>query len=163
MTSQDNSPAADSQNTNDQRQVRLSKRAELLSRGEEAYPVGVPRTHSLAEVREQFPDLEPDQATGVNVGVAGRIVFMRNTGKLCFATLQEGGPEGAGTRLQVMISLAKVGEERLADWKALVDLGDHVFVKGEVISSRRGELSIMADEFQMAPRPCVPCRCCTPT
>ncbi|MGR6902483.1 lysine--tRNA ligase [Glutamicibacter sp. BSL13] len=150
MTSQDNSPAADSQNTNDQRQVRLSKRAELLSRGEEAYPVGVPRTHSLAEVREQFPDLEPDQATGVNVGVAGRIVFMRNTGKLCFATLQEGGPEGSGTRLQVMISLAKVGEERLADWKALVDLGDHVFVKGEVISSRRGELSIMADEFQMA-------------
>src|SRR5699024_6941347 len=47
-------------------------------------------------------------------------------------------------------SLASVGEESLADWKALVDLGDHVFVKGEVISSRRGELSIMADEWQMA-------------
>lgn len=128
----------------------MSKRAELLSRGEEAYPVGVPRTHSLQQVREQFPDLEPDQATGVTVGVVGRIVFMRNTGKLCFATLQEGGPEGAGTRLQVMVSLGNVGEERLADWKSLVDLGDHVFVRGEVISSRRGELSIMASEFQMA-------------
>ena len=150
VTSQNNSPAADSPNTNDQRAVRASKRAELLTRGEEAYPVGVPRTHTLQQVRAQFPELEPDTATGVTVGIVGRIVFMRNTGKLCFATLQEGGPEGAGTRLQVMLSLANVGEERLADWKALVDLGDHVFVSGEVISSRRGELSIMANEFQMA-------------
>lgn len=128
----------------------MNKRAELLSRGEEAYPVGVPRTHTLEQVRAQYPDLEPDTATGVTVGVAGRIVFMRNTGKLCFATLQEGGPEGAGTRLQVMLSLANVGEERLAEWKSLVDLGDHVYVSGEVIASRRGELSIMANEFQMA-------------
>lgn len=128
----------------------MNKRAELLSRGEEAYPVGVPRTHSLEEIRLQYPDLEPDTATGAIVGVVGRIVFMRNTGKLCFATVQEGGPEGSGTRLQVMLSLANVGEERLADWKALVDLGDHIFVRGEVISSRRGELSIMASEFQMA-------------
>ncbi|MGC1206837.1 MAG: hypothetical protein WA880_02660, partial [Ornithinimicrobium sp.] len=42
-----------------------------------------------------------------------------NTGKLCFATLQS----GAGTRLQVMLSLAVVGEELLGRWKALVDLG----------------------------------------
>lgn len=150
MTSLDNSPAADNLNTNDQRQVRMNKRAELLSRGEEAYPVGVPRTHTLEQVRAQYPDLEPDTATGTTVGVVGRIVFMRNTGKLCFATLQEGGPEGSGTRLQIMLSLANVGQERLADWKSLVDLGDHVFVSGEVISSRRGELSIMANEFQMA-------------
>ena len=49
-----------------------------------------------------------------------------------------------------MLSLAEVGEQRLADWKADVDLGDHVFVHGKVVSSRRGELSIMADEWQMA-------------
>ncbi|MGP9651034.1 lysine--tRNA ligase [Arthrobacter sp. MYb211] len=148
MTSQNNS--ADSTDPNDQRQVRIDKRNALLANGEEAFPVGVARTHSLQQVREQFPELEPDQATGVKVGIAGRIVFMRNTGKLCFATVQEGGPKGAGTRLQVMLSLANIGEERLAQWKSLVDLGDHVFVTGEVISSRRGELSVMADGFEMA-------------
>ncbi|MGP9490610.1 lysine--tRNA ligase [Glutamicibacter sp. 287] len=148
MTSQNNS--ADSTDPNDQRQVRIDKRNALLANGEEAFPVGVARTHTLQQVREQFPELEPDQATGVKVGIAGRIVFMRNTGKLCFATVQEGGPKGAGTRLQVMLSLATVGEERLAQWKSLVDLGDHVFVTGEVISSRRGELSVMADGFEMA-------------
>jgi lysyl-tRNA synthetase class 2 len=55
-----------------------------------------------------------------------------------------------GTRLQVMLSLAEVGEQALADWKASVDLGDHVFVEGRVISSRRGELSVMATRWEMA-------------
>jgi lysyl-tRNA synthetase class 2 len=49
-----------------------------------------------------------------------------------------------------MLSLAEVGEEALAAWKADVDLGDHVFVEGRVISSRRGELSVMATGWAMA-------------
>lgn len=130
----------------EQMHVRLEKRGKLIARGEEPYPVKLERSHSLAEIREKHPDLEPDTATGDFVGVVGRVVFVRNTGKLCFATLQEGD----GTRLQAMLSLANVGEERLSDWKSLVDLGDHVFIHGEVISSKRGELSVMADEWKMA-------------
>ncbi|MBT1003283.1 lysine--tRNA ligase [Paenarthrobacter sp. DKR-5] len=127
-------------------QIRREKRARLLERGVHPYPAGVDRTHTLEEIREKYGHLEADETTGDVVGVAGRIVFIRNTGKLCFATLQE----GAGNRLQAMISLANVGEEALADWKALVDLGDHVYIHGEVISSKRGELSIMADSWQLA-------------
>ncbi|WP_150461887.1 lysine--tRNA ligase [Nesterenkonia ebinurensis] len=136
--------------TNDQRAVRMDKRTRLLAKGIEPYPVKVERSASLAEVRERFPDLEAGASTGETVSITGRVMFIRNTGKLCFATLQEGGPEGAGTRLQVMISLAEVGEEQLADWKALVDLGDHIQVTGEVITSRRGELSVMAASFAVA-------------
>ncbi|QDQ98977.1 lysine--tRNA ligase [Tomitella fengzijianii] len=118
----------------------------MLAEGIEPYPVAIDCTHSLAEIRAQYPDLEPDTQTGATVGVAGRVIFVRNTGKLCFATLQEGD----GTQLQAMISLAAVGEEPLARWKALVDMGDIVYVHGEVISSRRGELSVMADSWAMA-------------
>ena len=100
----------------------------------------------LDAVRAENPGLEADVATGKIVGIAGRIVFLRNTGKLCFATLQA----GSGERIQAMLSLDKVGEERLQEWKDLVDLGDHVFVSGEVITSKRGELSILADEWLMA-------------
>ena len=82
-------------------------------------------------MREQWGHLEQGEETQDVVGVAGRVVFIRNTGKLAFATLQE----GIGTRLQVMLSLAEVGEEALAAWKSDVDLGDHVFVEGRVISS----------------------------
>jgi lysyl-tRNA synthetase class 2 len=125
--------------------VRMDKRAKLLESGVEPYPVGVDRTHTLSEVREKYGHLAADETTGEAVGVSGRVVFVRNTGKLCFATLQEGN----GTRLQAMLSLANVGEDALAGWKSLVDLGDHVFVRGEVISSKRGELSVMADSWSM--------------
>ena len=130
----------------EQLRVRRDKRERLAAMGHDPYPVSLPVTASLAEVRQRFGDLEADATTGVRVGVTGRVIFIRNTGKLCFATLRAGD----GTELQAMVSLASVGEQSLADWKALVDLGDHVFVHGEVIASKRGELSVMADEWRMA-------------
>ena len=126
--------------------MRRAKRADMLAAGHDPYPVAVPRTHTLREVRDAHPDLPADTATGDRVGVTGRVIFLRNTGKLCFATLREGD----GTELQAMVSLAGVGAEELARWKAEVDLGDHVFVEGEVITSKRGELSVMADRWAMA-------------
>lgn len=138
--------ASDPQDVPEQFRIRQAKRQRLLDEGREAYPVAVPRTHSLAEIREKYPDLVADSATGDIVGVTGRVVFARNSGKLCFATLQEGD----GTQLQAMVSLAGVGAEALEAWKADVDLGDIVFIHGEVISSRRGELSVLADSWQMA-------------
>ncbi len=126
--------------------VRLGKRVRLIESGAEAYPVQLPITATIAAVRAAHPDLEPDTATGQRVGLAGRVVFQRNTGRLCFATLQGGD----GQRIQAMLSEANVGADSLAEFKELVDLGDHLFVEGEVISSRRGELSIMADAWRIA-------------
>ncbi len=130
----------------EQLQVRHGKRERLLASGTDPYPVTVPRTHTLAQVRAAHPDLEPGAETDDVVGVVGRVVFVRLTGKLAFATLQEGD----GTRLQVMLSQAEVGEDSLAAFKVDVDLGDHLFVHGRVISSRRGELSILADSWHLA-------------
>ena len=130
----------------EQMRVRRAKRERLLADGGEAYPVSVPRTTTIAAVRAAHPDLAPDTATGERVSLTGRVIFVRNTGKLCFATLREGD----GTEIQAMLSLANLGEDRLADWKSLVDLGDLVGVTGEVITSRRGELSVMAEEFVVA-------------
>ncbi len=142
VSSADNSDA----DVPEQFRIRQAKRERLLAEGKDPYPVSVPRTHSLAEIRAAYPDLAADAATGDTVGVTGRVVFARNSGKLCFATLQDGD----GTHLQAMLSLAGVGEEALEQWKSEVDLGDIVFVHGEVISSRRGELSVLADSWQMA-------------
>ncbi|MFY1652625.1 lysine--tRNA ligase [Solwaraspora sp. WMMB762] len=129
----------------EQMRVRREKRDRLLAQGAEPYPVGFPRTTSLAQLRERFGELPTDTATGEQAAVTGRVIFVRNTGKLCFATLREGD----GTELQVMLSRDRVGAERLEDWKRLVDIGDHVGVAGEVITSRRGELSVLADSWQM--------------
>ncbi len=126
--------------------MRREKRERLLASGRPAYPVRVGRTHTISEIRARWDGLAPGTRTADVVRTAGRVVHLRDTGKLCFAVLQE----GAGARLQVMLSLAEVGEPALADWKALVDLGDHVAVEGLVVTSRRGELSVLASSWQMA-------------
>ena len=136
----------------EQKQVRLDKRERMLAAGIDAYPVGLPITDTIPAVRERHPDLAPDTATGERVALAGRVVFSRITGKLCFATLQSGD----GARIQVMVSLAEVGDDELARWKEFVDLGDHVFVEGEVITSRRGELSIMVSSWAIAAKAILP-------
>jgi lysyl-tRNA synthetase class 2 len=133
-------------NASEQSQVRRSKRAAILARGGQAYPPTLPITATIEQVRERFGDLTAGEQTETKVGLAGRVVFIRNTGKLCFATLQAGD----GTRLQAMISLAEVGAESLERFKAEVDLGDHLFVHGRVISSKRGELSVLADQWLIA-------------
>ena len=130
----------------EQLRIRREKRVNLIGRGIEPYPVSVPRTHSLAAVREKYKDLETDTATGDQASLVGRIIFKRDTGKLCFATLREGD----GTEIQAMLSLDKVGQEQLDAWKSDVDLGDIVSVTGEIITSKRGELSLLANTWAMA-------------
>ncbi|MGH3502149.1 MAG: lysine--tRNA ligase [Nocardioidaceae bacterium] len=143
--------AAESQQADDlpeQMRVRRDKREKLISKGLAPYPLSVQRSHSLGEVVAAYDvgKLGPDHHTGDEVAVTGRVIFLRNTGKLCFARLREGD----GTELQAMFSLAELGEESLADLKSLVDLGDHLAVQGEVVTSRRGELSIQVSSWQMA-------------
>jgi lysyl-tRNA synthetase class 2 len=135
-----------------QKAVRLAKRDRLNELGLGAYVVGVPITDTIGGVRTRFENLDIDEKSGETVALAGRIVFLRNTGKLCFATLQAGD----GARIQAMVSLAEVGEESLALWKELTDLGDHLFVTGEVISSRRGELSVLVKEWRIASKALLP-------
>ncbi|MFT4109663.1 lysine--tRNA ligase [Propionicimonas sp.] len=135
----------------EQEQVRHDKRARLLADGIAPYPIAVPRTHSAAQVHAQWGGLEAGAETADVVSVSGRVVFVRNTGKLCFATIQDGFTQAdSGVRLQVMLSLAEVGQERLDAWKAEVDLGDFVSVTGRVISSKRGELSVLATGWVLA-------------
>jgi lysyl-tRNA synthetase class 2 len=130
----------------EQLRIRREKRSAILARGEEAYPVAVSRTASLKEIRTRHAGLEIDVATGIKESLVGRVIFKRDTGKLCFATLREGD----GTELQAMFSLDKVGESVLSQWKSDIDLGDLVSVTGEIITSKRGELSILADSYQLS-------------
>jgi lysyl-tRNA synthetase class 2 len=138
----ESSPPASADDLPEQMRIRREKLARLRAEGVDPYPVGFPRTTTLADLRAAYADLGVDVSTGERVGVTGRVVLKRDGGKLCFATLRE-----AGVDLQVMVSLDSVGEESLAAWKADVDLGDHVGIEGEVITSRRGELSVLADRW----------------
>ena len=152
--------------TPEQLRIRRDKRERLLAAGIEAYPVSVPRTHSVLEVVSdpRYASLEPGEETEDVVSVVGRVLFVRNTGKLCFVRLQDGvdpsaelsrprvdgEPDAFAPQVQAMLSLANIGQDRLDAWKSDVDLGDHVSVTGRVVRSKRGELSVMADSWTLA-------------
>ena len=127
----------------EQMRVRRAKAERLRAQGRDPYPPGYPQD-DLARRRfeRRTRTCRRARATGDLVGVTGRVMLNRIAGKLCFATLQEGG-----VQVQVMLSQDRVGADRLADWKADVDLGDQVGVTGEVVTTRRGELSVLADSW----------------
>lgn len=88
--------------------VRLAKRQKMIDEGIEPYPVELPVTTTIPELREKYGSLEAGvELADVAVGIAGRVMLSRSSGKIAFATLQD----GPGNRIQVLLSLANVGEE----------------------------------------------------
>ncbi len=131
----------------EQTQMRVAKRALMVKEGLQPYPVHVDVTHTIGQVRAKYDGkLEPGAETEDMVGIAGRVMFLRNAGGLCFVQLSAGD----GTTIQGMISKREVGAESLKRFKQLVDLGDHLYLRGRVISSKTGELSVFATEWSIA-------------
>lgn len=133
--------------SSEQMAIRAAKREKMLAEGIDPYPAELPITTTISDVRGKHEGLEPGtELTDETVGLAGRVMLLRTSGKLFFVTLQD----GPGNRIQVMLSQKVVGDDEMARFKADVDLGDHLFVQGHVGTSRRGELSIFAHEWKMA-------------
>lgn len=131
----------------EQVQMRVAKRALMLKEGIEPYPVHLDVTDTIEGVRAKYDGkLEPGQETEDMVGLAGRVLFVRNAGGLNFVQLAAGD----GTTIQGMISKKEVGADSLKRFKQLVDLGDHLYLRGHVIASKTGELSIFATDWAIA-------------
>ncbi len=122
---------------------RLGEVEALRASGRDPYPVRFDRDRTAASLHEEFTALEPGTETGVAVRVAGRLLLIRRQGKLIFATLRD----GTGT-IQLFVSQAEVGEEGMGDFGRL-DLGDWAGVEGEVMTTRRGELSVKVRSFSL--------------
>jgi lysyl-tRNA synthetase class 2 len=122
---------------------RRSKRDFLRDQGIDPYPSRFDRTHTTAELRQRFGDLPADARTGEVVRVAGRIASVRGHGRLVFITLQD--VSGA---IQLLVPVSNLSEPAAAVLDKS-DLGDWVGGTGEVIVSRRGELSVELTDLQL--------------
>jgi lysyl-tRNA synthetase class 2 len=133
------SPAPKQVRRPEQVRVRIAKLDKLREAGIEPYGVGFRRDDHIGDVVAKFGDLAPDTATGHRVRIAGRVLNMRILGGLCFARVKDFSGE-----IQLML---ESGELDLTGWRTGVDLGDHVGVSGQVVTSKRGELSVLVDEW----------------
>ena len=122
--------------------ARLEKIDALRSAGVEPYPVKFERTATAAELRERFGDLAPESETGESAAVAGRLMNSRDIGSLVFGVLQDGSG-----RIQLFVESERLGAGFTAFQN--LDAGDWVGAEGEVITTKRGELSIRVSSFQL--------------
>lgn len=133
-----------SEELSEQEQIRREKLDAIINAGIDPYPVGFKPDHSLIEIRNHYKELAPEAKTGKIVAIAGRVMLNRITGKLIFATLRESGED-----LQIMLTADSTGEEALERWKDQIDLGDLVGITGEVVTTKRGELTVKAQSWVM--------------
>ncbi|MER7987114.1 bifunctional lysylphosphatidylglycerol synthetase/lysine--tRNA ligase LysX [Streptomyces noursei] len=127
----------------EQVRVRHQKLERLREAGTDPYPVGVQRTHTLGQVREEYRALAAGERTGKTVTVAGRVLLVRDHGGVLFAVLRDWSGD-----LQIALTRDAAGE-LLDRFGADVDLGDHVEAEGEVGTSDRGELTVFVARWRL--------------
>jgi len=128
----------------EQAQIRLDKLIKFRSAGLEPYPHNAPRTHHISQVRSTHNELEPDKQTGDVVSIAGRVMLNRIAGKLIFATIRDGSDD-----IQIMLTADVTGEDALDSWKDFIDLGDQISATGEVVTTKRGELTVRVSKWML--------------
>lgn len=121
---------------------RLGKLQALRDAGE-TLPYRFERSITAAELHDEYGDLEPGAETGRTVAVAGRILNIRSFGKLLFPVLLD-----YSGRIQLFVARNVLGEEEF-DLFADLDAGDWVGAEGEVIATKKGELSVRVQSWAL--------------
>lgn len=126
-------------------EVRRHKLASLREAGFN-YPNNVNPSHHAAVLHEDYDDFTKHELAeqAIEVSIAGRIVLRRDMGKASFATLYD-----TGHRIQIYVRSDGVGESTYEEFKQLTDVGDIVFVRGVVMKTNRGELTVEAKELRL--------------
>ena len=127
----------------DQELVRREKVQKLKDLGIDPFGQAFEVTAKSAEIKEKYKGYSHEEleAMAVTVSVAGRIMFLRKMGKASFFAIQD-----VAGKQQVYISRDSVGEETYALFK-MADVGDIVGVKGVVMLTQTGEVTIKCNEY----------------
>ncbi|HLH06795.1 MAG TPA: lysine--tRNA ligase [Terriglobales bacterium] len=132
--------------------LRKDKLRQIEALGQFAYPYKYEPTHSIPEILTQYGEKPAEQleANRVDVRVAGRIMAIRLMGKAGFAHIQQ-----QGQRLQIYVKKDAVGDKGFELYK-LLDIGDHVGVRGYLFRTRTGELSVHVEELTFLAKDLLP-------
>lgn len=142
--------AAPDVSTSDERAVRMAKRQAMIDAGEVPFKHRFDQSCHAADLAERYADLEPGAVTEDVVSVAGRVMAVRDQGKVCFLVLRDGSGD-----LQLFCRVNVLGADAWDRLKQL-DVGDIVGATGTVVRTRRGELSVSPTEVTLLTKSCRP-------
>ena len=123
--------------------VRRAKREALIAVGRDPYGHAFAYSHHLADLAAQYEGLEDGASTSDEVKVAGRIMAKRDQGKLAFLELRDSSGD-----MQLFCRINALGEDAFAELKDL-DVGDWIGVRGTMMRTKRGQLSVAVDSFEL--------------
>ena len=123
--------------------VRRAKREALIAAGRDPYGHAFAYSHHLADLAAQYEGLEDGASTSDEVKVAGRIMAKRDQGKLAFLELRDSTGD-----MQLFCRINALGEESFAELKDL-DVGDWIGVVGTMMRTKRGQLSVAVESFEL--------------
>ena len=123
----------------EQERIRLEKLKTLQNSGEDPYLISKCEvSHRAQEIIDKFDELEEETVT-----VAGRLMSKRGMGKVAFSDLMD-----ATGRIQIFSKIDVLGDENYEKWQSL-DIGDLVWIEGQVFRTKRGEISIRNAEWKL--------------
>ena len=127
----------------EQELVRRGKKDELVSKGIDPFGHRFLKDAYSLEIKEKYQDIPHDEFESINdvYTVAGRIMFIRKMGKASFFSIQD-----KLGKIQIYISINDVGEDAYALFKT-ADIGDIVGVKGKVMKTQTGEVTLKCLEY----------------
>lgn len=124
-------------------EVRRNKRQAMIDAGEDPYGHAFAYTHHIADLNEAYAGLEDGESTEDAVAIAGRVMAKRDQGKLAFLELRD-----ATADMQLFCRVNALGEDSFAKLKDL-DVGDWIGVRGTMMRTRRGQLSVAVESFEL--------------
>ncbi len=131
------------QDMNELMKVRRDKLAAFEAKGVAPFGHRFEVSHHAKDVLEQFDHLEGEEESSEEITIAGRLMAIRGHGKASFSVLMD-----RSGRIQIYFKLDVLGEEKYSQFK-LLDIGDIIGVKGHVFRTRRGEITVRVDDFDM--------------
>ena len=133
-------------------QLRRDKLSQLEALGQAAYPHQFAATHAIPRIvtEDSGKTAEELESNRIEVLIAGRLMGIRLMGKAAFAHLQQ-----AGQRLQVYVKKDAVGDKGWEVFK-LLDVGDHVGIRGYLFRTRTNELTVHVDEITFLAKDLLP-------
>jgi len=127
----------------DEKKMRLERLENIKKSGINAYPDQFDKKQSLFEAKES--------KEGTEVKTAGRILTIRAMGKIAFCHLMD-----ETGRLQIVLNINEIGEEKFKWFNDHFDLGDFIGVEGEIFTTKAGELSVLVKKYEFLGKALLP-------
>jgi lysyl-tRNA synthetase class 2 len=113
----------------------------LIDNNIDPYPYTFNKSHEAKDIQEKYKDLKEDEYSNDIASIAGRILIIRNLGKIAFLDVYD-----KTGKIQIVLKVANLNEKDLIVLNSL-DRGDIVGVSGKIFKTKRGEISIDADSL----------------